>query len=158
MRWRLAQLSSRVPVGLQDVAPAQLQIQRNDSVHWFFREDRLGVRSESGIQRPVQKRVKITGNGSHEVWGCGDTDQAQKERARTVVMYSLKKDSRQSNRPMKQPIASFSQSNDGCFVTNILPSIFYNLSPDAYPDFISVGKGFVIPICLGSTKQEGLGR
>ena len=40
----------------------------------------------------VQKRVKRTGDGSHEVWGWGDTDQTQEDRDQTVVMHSLKKD------------------------------------------------------------------
>ena len=40
----------------------------------------------------VQRRVKRTGDGSHEVWGWGDRDQTQEDRDQTVVMHSLKKD------------------------------------------------------------------
>ncbi|XP_076673223.1 acyl-CoA Delta-9 desaturase-like [Andrena cerasifolii] len=40
----------------------------------------------------VQKRVKRTGDGSHEVWGWGDADQTQEDRDQTVVIHSLKKD------------------------------------------------------------------
>ena len=40
----------------------------------------------------VQKRVERTGDGSHEVWGWGDTDQTQEARDQTVVMHSLEKD------------------------------------------------------------------
>ena len=40
----------------------------------------------------VQKRVKRTGDGSHEVWGWGDADQTQEDRDQTVVIHSLKND------------------------------------------------------------------
>ncbi|XP_076673221.1 acyl-CoA Delta-9 desaturase-like isoform X2 [Andrena cerasifolii] len=38
----------------------------------------------------VQKRVKRTGDGSHEVWGWGDADQTQEDGDQTVVTHSLK--------------------------------------------------------------------
>ncbi|XP_076673438.1 acyl-CoA Delta-9 desaturase-like isoform X2 [Andrena cerasifolii] len=40
----------------------------------------------------VQKIVKRAGDGSHEVWGCGDADQAKEERDQTVLMHRLRKD------------------------------------------------------------------
>ncbi|XP_076672881.1 acyl-CoA Delta-9 desaturase-like isoform X2 [Andrena cerasifolii] len=40
----------------------------------------------------VQKKVKRSGDGSHEVWGWDDADQTQEDRDMTVVMHSLKKD------------------------------------------------------------------
>lgn len=40
----------------------------------------------------VQKRVKRTGDGSHEVWGWGDKDQSQEERDQTIVTHTLKSD------------------------------------------------------------------
>ncbi|XP_076673447.1 acyl-CoA Delta-9 desaturase-like isoform X3 [Andrena cerasifolii] len=40
----------------------------------------------------VQKRVKRTGDGSHELWGWGDADQTQEDRDQTVLMHRLKKD------------------------------------------------------------------
>lgn len=39
----------------------------------------------------VEKRVKRTGDGSHELWGWGDKDQTQEDRNQTMVMHSLKK-------------------------------------------------------------------
>ncbi|XP_076673446.1 acyl-CoA Delta-9 desaturase-like isoform X2 [Andrena cerasifolii] len=38
----------------------------------------------------VQKRVKRTGDGSHEVWGWGDADQTQEDKDQTVVIRRLK--------------------------------------------------------------------
>ncbi|XP_076288866.1 acyl-CoA Delta-9 desaturase [Lasioglossum baleicum] len=37
----------------------------------------------------VEKRVKRTGDGSHELWGWGDKDQTQEDRDQTIVTHSL---------------------------------------------------------------------
>ena len=70
-------------------------------------------------------------------------------------MHSHKKNWRQSNRPMKQPIVYILSIQRWLLLNHqtFFHPIHYDLSPDAYPDLISVGIAFVIPICLGATKK-----